>query len=78
MRLLIATLCFAHFALASWHDRRGSALLAEIRLRRMAADSSNFSKAPQFRENAGRLLLASIIGVAIAGLWMWISAEAGR
>lgn len=39
MRLLIATLCFAHLALASWHDRRGSALLAEIRLRRMVANN---------------------------------------
>ncbi|RWO95096.1 hypothetical protein [Mesorhizobium sp.] len=78
MRLLNAMLCRTHFALANWHERRASALLAEIRLRRLVADSSNFSKEPQFRDNAGRVLLGSIVGMAIAGLWLWISASAGR
>ncbi|TPK42653.1 MULTISPECIES: hypothetical protein [unclassified Mesorhizobium] len=78
MRLAIALLCRAHFGLACWHERRARDLLAEIRLRRMVADSSNLSKEPQFRENAGRVLLASIVGMAIAGIWLWISARASR
>lgn len=44
----------------------------------MVADSSNISKEPQFRDNVGRVLLGSIVGMAIAGLWLWISARAGR
>ncbi|MER8979284.1 hypothetical protein [Mesorhizobium sp. M0870] len=54
-------------------------MLAEINLRRMVAEdvSSNFLKEQQFREDAGRVLLASIVGMAVAGLWIWIGARAG-
>jgi hypothetical protein len=61
------------------HERRAGALLAEIRLRRMvtnASDSEPFHN--RTVSSAGRVLLASIVGMAIASLWLWIAVRAGR
>lgn len=79
MRLETALLCRAHLTLGHWHER-ASTMLAEVWLRRMIADgdSSNIVKAQQLSANAGRVLLASIVGMGIAGLRAWISTRAGQ
>lgn len=78
MRLIRSIHALYHSALASWHyaasERHGTradAILADIRLRRLAGSART-------ADAAGRVLLASIVGLFIAGLWFWICARAGR
>ncbi|TPM25683.1 hypothetical protein [Mesorhizobium sp. B2-3-4] len=81
MRLLRALLAVYHSQRALWHHaayarhaNQADALLAEIRIRRLTGASGDH---PQMAP-AGRVLLASLVGLFIAGLWIWISLRAGQ
>jgi hypothetical protein len=50
---------------------RGAGMLAEV-----VAGPALFEKPPL--RPVERMLLGSLVGVFIAGLWIWISARAGR
>ncbi|WP_144223628.1 hypothetical protein [Mesorhizobium amorphae] len=80
MRLLRALRCMAHFRVShflllasEWHFGRAEAILADIRMRR-TLDGSRVAPS----NHAGRVLLASIVGLAICISWIWFTARAGR
>lgn len=82
MRLFRSLRALAHFKISGWlqtvsdrHFDRGEAIMADIRLRHMVAPESVPSPA---HFNAGRVLLASIVGLAICCAWIWFAARACR
>ena len=83
MRLLRALRAIWHYKVSTWlqkasnwHLCRAEAIHADIRLRRMTTercchDGNTFSP-------ASRVLLASLVGLAICCVWIWFTARAGR
>ena len=80
MRLLDAIACCVHLRLAMWHDRKADTLLDRIEDRRRIAAGpltvSQHSDTPRLLA-AEKMLLASIVGLGIFGVWLLIVARAG-
>lgn len=80
MSLMRAITCVLHYKVSTWlqkasnwHLCRAEAIHADIRLRRMCNHSPRGSGF-----EAGRVLLASIVGLAVCFAWIWFAARAGR
>lgn len=88
MRLFRALRAIWHYKVSTllqkasnWHLCRAEAIHADIRLRRLGAGAhtdqeANFPLASA--HNASRVLLASLVGLAICCAWIWFTARAGR
>lgn len=79
MRLFRALSCIWHYKVStwlqkasSWHLCRAEAIHADIKLRRMCEHRANLPDSA----NASRVLLASIVGLAICCAWVWVTARA--